>query len=67
MNIKLVFSLINSKIIETLSNFFENVQLEDLRIIIKVAELRSVTAAADHFNIRPATASAAIKRVENII
>ncbi|CAI3925820.1 DNA-binding transcriptional regulator [Commensalibacter communis] len=40
-------------------------QLEDLQIIIKVAELRSITAAADHFNIRPATASAAIKRVEH--
>lgn len=39
-------------------------QTEDLQIILKVAELRSITAAARHLDMRTATASAAIKRVE---
>lgn len=38
--------------------------LEDLKIILKVAEFRSITAAATHFDMRTATASAAVKRVE---
>ncbi|MGB2079517.1 MAG: LysR family transcriptional regulator [Vibrio sp.] len=39
-------------------------QLEDLQVILKVAEFRSITAAATHLDIRSATASAAVKRVE---
>jgi len=38
--------------------------LNDLNIVLKVAEFRSITAAATHLNMRTATASAAIKRVE---
>jgi len=43
------------------------VQIEDLKIVIKVAELGSITAAAHHFDMRTATASAAIKRIERNI
>ena len=39
-------------------------QLEDLRIVLKVAEFRSITAAAANLDMRTATASAALKRVE---
>lgn len=38
--------------------------LEDLQVIIKVAEFKSITAAATSLDMRTATASAAIKRVE---
>lgn len=38
--------------------------LEDLNVILKVAEFRSITAAAESLDMRTATASAAIKRVE---
>ena len=38
--------------------------LEDLQVIVKVAEFRSITAAAASLDMRMATASAAIKRVE---
>ncbi|WP_028771388.1 LysR family transcriptional regulator [Shewanella waksmanii] len=38
--------------------------LQDLYIIVKVAEFRSITAAATHLDMRTATASAAVKRVE---
>ena len=38
--------------------------VEDLHLILKVAELKSITKAAEHFDMRVATASAAIKRVE---
>ncbi|RKF19903.1 LysR family transcriptional regulator [Alginatibacterium sediminis] len=38
--------------------------LEDLVVILKVAEFRSITGAATHLNMRTATASAAVKRVE---
>ena len=38
--------------------------LEDLNLILKVAEFRSITAAAESLDMRTATASAAIKRVE---
>lgn len=38
--------------------------LEDLLVVLKVAELRSITAAATDLDMRTATASAAIKRVE---
>jgi len=41
--------------------------LEDLQIILKVAEFRSITAAAADLDMRTATASAAIKRVENAL
>lgn len=41
--------------------------LEDLTIIVKVAELKSITAAADSLNMRTATASAAVKRVEKAL
>ena len=39
-------------------------QLEDLRVVLKVAECRSITAAATHLDMQMATASAAVKRVE---
>lgn len=38
--------------------------LEDLYVVLKVAEFRSITAAATHLDMRIATASAALKRVE---
>lgn len=38
--------------------------LEDLEVVLKVAEFRSITAAAAHLDMRTATASAALKRVE---
>ncbi|MBR9729371.1 LysR substrate-binding domain-containing protein [Shewanella intestini] len=38
--------------------------LEDLIVILKVAEFRSITKAATHLDMRTATASAAVKRVE---
>ncbi|MFQ3176891.1 MAG: DNA-binding transcriptional LysR family regulator [Psychromonas sp.] len=38
--------------------------LEDLQVILKVAEFRSITAAAASLNMRTATASAALKRAE---
>lgn len=41
--------------------------LEDLQVILKVAEFRSITAAATNLNMRTATASAAVKRVENAL
>ena len=37
---------------------------DDLTVVLKVAKFRSITAAATHMNIRTATASAAVKRVE---
>ncbi|WP_028304354.1 LysR family transcriptional regulator [Oceanospirillum maris] len=42
-------------------------QTEDLQIILKVAEFRSITAAATSLDIRVATASAAVKRVEKAL
>lgn len=39
-------------------------QLEDLQVVLKVAQFRSITAAANHLDLRTATASAALKRVE---
>ena len=39
--------------------------LEDLIVILKVAEFRSITAAAANLDMRTATASTAVKRVEN--
>lgn len=41
--------------------------LEDLQVILKVAEFRSITAAATSLDMRTATASAAVKRVENAL
>ncbi len=38
--------------------------LQDLEVILKVAEFRSITAAATALDMRTATASAAVKRVE---
>lgn len=38
--------------------------LDDFNVVLKVAEFRNITAAATHLNMRSATASAAIKRVE---
>lgn len=38
--------------------------LEDLQVILKVAEFKSITTAATSLDMRTATASAAIKRVE---
>ncbi|NMP15644.1 LysR family transcriptional regulator [Thalassotalea sp. Y01] len=42
-------------------------QLEDLNVIIKVAEFRSITSAAESLDMSTATASAAIKRVERLL
>lgn len=39
-------------------------QLDDLKLILKVAEFKSITLAAAKLDMRTATASAAIKRVE---
>jgi DNA-binding transcriptional LysR family regulator len=53
-----------------LNNFqiiFDNMQTADLQVVLKVAEFRSITAAATHLNMRTATASAAVKRVENTL
>jgi DNA-binding transcriptional LysR family regulator len=44
---------------------FENMLLEDLQVVLKVAEFRSITAAAESLDMRTATASAALKRVES--
>lgn len=41
--------------------------LEDLQVVLKVAEFRSITAAAESLDIRTATASAALKRVERAL
>ncbi|MBT8076045.1 MAG: LysR family transcriptional regulator [Gammaproteobacteria bacterium] len=41
--------------------------LEDLQVVLKVAEFRSITAAATNLDMRTATASAALKRVENAL
>jgi len=41
--------------------------LEDLQVVLKVAEFRSITAAATNLDMRTATASAAIKRVESAL
>ncbi len=42
-------------------------QIEDLNVIVKVAEFRSIRAAAENLDMSTATASAAIKRVERAI
>jgi len=39
--------------------------IQDLHVVVKVAEFRSITAAATFLDMRTATASAAVKRVEN--
>ena len=41
--------------------------IEDLQVILKVAEFKSITAAATHLDMRTATASAAVKRVEKML
>lgn len=41
--------------------------IEDLQVILKVAELKSITAAATDLDMRIATASAAVKRVESAL
>jgi DNA-binding transcriptional LysR family regulator len=41
--------------------------IEDLQVILKVAEFHSITAAATQLDMRVATASAAVKRVENAL
>ena len=41
--------------------------LEDLQVVLKVAEFKSITAAATSLDMRTATASAAVKRVENVL
>jgi len=40
---------------------------EDLQVVLKVAEFRSITAAAAQLDMQTATASAALKRVENAL
>lgn len=42
-------------------------QINDLRVVLKVAEFRSITAAATHLDMQTATASAAVKRVEQAL
>lgn len=42
-------------------------QLADLQVVLKVAQFRSITAAATHLDMRTATASAALKRVEQAL
>jgi len=42
-------------------------QIEDLQVVLKVAEHRSITAAATRLDMLPATASAAVKRVETAL
>ena len=44
-----------------------NMLLEDLQVVLKVAEFRSITAAAADLDMRTATASAALKRVESAL
>lgn len=41
--------------------------LEDFQVVLKVAEFRSITAAATQLDMRTSTASAANKRVENAL
>ncbi len=41
--------------------------LEDLQVVLNVAEFRSITAAAENLNMRTATASTAVKRVESAL
>lgn len=41
--------------------------LEDLQVVLKVADFRSITAAATSLDMRTATASAALKRVERAL
>ncbi|CAM2924931.1 LysR family transcriptional regulator [Vibrio rarus] len=41
--------------------------LNDLKVLLKVAEFRSITAAANSLDMQMATASAAIKRVEKAV
>lgn len=42
-------------------------QIEDLKVVLKVAEFRSITAAATNLDMQTATASAALKRVEKTL
>lgn len=42
-------------------------QLEDLQVVLKVAEFRSITAAATSLDMHTATASAAVKRIEQAL
>lgn len=41
--------------------------IEDLQVVLKVAEFRNITAAATQLDMLSATASAAVKRVENAL
>ena len=41
--------------------------IQDLHVVLKVAEFRSITAAANSLDMRMATASAAVKRVETAL
>jgi len=41
--------------------------LEDLQVVLKVAEFRSITGAATNLDMRTSTASAALKRVESAL
>jgi DNA-binding transcriptional LysR family regulator len=47
--------------------YLDNMQIDDLKLILKVAEFKSITLAAAKLDMRTATASAAIKRVEAIL
>lgn len=42
-------------------------QLDDLKVVLRVAEFRSITAAAASLDMRTTTASAALKRVETAL
>ena len=41
--------------------------LEDLKVVLKVSELRSITAAATHLDMSTPRASTALKRVEEAL
>lgn len=45
----------------------DNMLLEDLQVVLKVDEFRSITAAAANLDMRMATASAALKRAESAL
>lgn len=44
--------------------FFDNMNIDDLNVVLKVAEFNSIKKAAESLDIQTATASAAVKRVE---
>lgn len=45
---------------------FDNINLEDLQVVLKVMGFHSITTVATHLDMRTATDSTAVKRVENV-